>query len=213
MRKAFAVAAIAAVLVTARDASAQSFSFGPAAGVSIASFSGDDMEDADSRTGFFGGAQVVWQAPGSLFGVETGALYVQKGASGEEGGFETTFALDYIEIPLLLRIAPPMGNSSMTPAFGLGVTAGFEIGCSVEVEGEGVEAEADCDAGGEEGIDTKSFDLGLTASVGADFAAGNMIVAPFARYTYGLTNIVDAEDADVKNTVILVGAALRFGGR
>lgn len=213
MRKAFAVAALAAAVVATEDVSAQSFTFGPVAGVSIASFSGDDLEAADSRTGFFGGAQVVWQAPGSLFGVETGAMYVQKGASEEGEGGEVTIGLDYIAIPLLLRIAPPMANSSFTPAFGLGVTAGFEIGCSLEVEGEGVELDADCDAGGEESLETKSFDLGLTASVGADFAAGNMIVAPFARYTYGLTNIVDAEDADVKNTAILIGAALRFGGR
>lgn len=208
MRKVLAVAAIAATLVAADDAAAQSFSFGPVAGVSIASFSGDDADDADSRTGFFGGAQVVWQAPGSLFGFETGAMYVQKGASFQDVDGEATFELDYIEIPLLVRIAPPMAGSSFTPAFGLGGAVGFEIGCSLSGEGEGVEVDVDCE---DAGVETKSVDFGLSASVGVDFPVGTMTLAPFARYTYGLTSIDDsAEDSDIKNSGFLVGAALRF---
>jgi hypothetical protein len=211
MRKLFAVAAVAATLVAADDAAAQSFQFGPVAGVSIANFSGDDAGETDSRTGFFGGAQVVWQAPGSLFGFETGALYVQKGASFEDGDGEGTFELDYITVPLLLRVAPPMGASSFTPVFGLGGEVGFEVGCSVSGEAEGVEVDMDCEEFDEAGLETKSFDFGLAASVGVDFPVGRMTLAPFAKYTYGLTSIDDSEgEADVKNSGFLVGAALRF---
>lgn len=210
MRKLFAVAAVAATLVAADDAAAQSFQFGPVAGVSIANFSGDDAGDTDSRTGFFGGAQVVWQAPGSLFGFETGAVYVQKGASMDDPDVDGTIELDYIAIPLMLRIAPPMGESSFTPVFGLGGEAAFEVGCAVSGEGDGVEVDMDCDEFPEGEFDTKSFDFGLAASVGVDFPVGRMTLAPFAKYTLGLTSIVDAEDTDVKNSGFLVGAALRF---
>lgn len=208
MRKLFAVAAVAATLVAADDAAAQSFQFGPVAGVSIANVSGDDAGDTDSRTGFFGGAQVVWQAPGSLFGFETGAMYVQKGAKFSDTDGEGTIELDYITVPLLLRVAPPMGASSFTPVFGLGGEAGFEVGCSASGEAEGVEIDVDCE---EFGLETKSFDFGLAASVGVDFPVGRMTLAPFAKYTLGLTSIDDSEsEGDVKNSGFLVGAALRF---
>ncbi len=202
MRKLFAVAAVAATLVAADDAAAQSFSFGPVAGVSIANITGDDTADTDSRTGFFGGAQVVWQAPGSMFGFETGAMYVQKGAQDPDSDEE--LELDYIEIPLLVRIAPPMGASSFTPAFGLGGAVGFKVGCSF--------ADVDCEEA-PDGFEAKSVDFGLSASVGVDFPVGTMTFGPFAKYTYGLTSIVDAEgdtDTDIKNSGFLVGAALRF---
>ncbi len=209
MRKIFAVAAIAATLVAADDAAAQSFQFGPGAGVSIANVTGDDAGETDSRTGFFGGAQVIWQAPGSLFGFETGAMYVQKGAKIAEA--DATIELDYIAVPLMLRVAPPMGSSSFTPVFGLGGEAAFEVGCSVTGEAEGVDVDVDCEEFDEAGLQTKSFDFGLAASVGLDFPVGRMTLAPFAKYTYGLTSIDDSEaEGDVKNSGFLVGAALRF---
>ncbi len=208
MRRAFLVAAFAAALTAPGSVSAQAFQFGPMAGVSIANLSGDDTEEFDSRPGFFAGAQVVWQNPGALFGLETGAIYTQKGASFEDVDGEGAFELSYIEVPVLLRVAPPMGASSFTPAFGLGATVGFEVGCSATGEGDGVEVDVDCE---EAELDTKSVDFGLTETAGVDFPVGNMTLAPFARYTHGLTNIVDAEDVDVKNSVIMIGAGLRFG--
>lgn len=210
MRKFFAVAAVAATLVTADDAAAQSFQFGPVAGVSIANVTGDDAGETDSRTGFFGGAQVIWQAPGSLFGFETGAMYVQRGAKSSEADLDGTVELDYIAVPLMLRVAPPMDASSFTPVFGLGGEAAFKVGCSVSGEAEGVEVDVDCDEMADF-IETKSFDFGLAASVGLDFPVGRMTLAPFAKYTYGLTSIDDSEaEVDVKNSGFLVGAALRF---
>ena len=211
MRRAFVVAAFAAAMATAGDVSAQAFQFGPMAGVSIANFSGDDAEDSDSRTGLFAGAQVVWQSPGALFGLETGAAYVQKGATIQddiEG--EGTIELSYIEVPVLLRVAPPMGSSSFTPAFALGASVGFEVGCNLSGEGDGVDVDVDCE---EAEVETKSVDFGLTASAGVDVPVGGMTLAPFVRYTHGLTNIPDegAEDTDVKNSVIMIGAGLRFG--
>lgn len=211
MRKAFVWAALAAVVVTADSASAQ-IEWGPVAGLSLANLSGDDADGFDSRTGFFAGAQVVWQRPGSLLGFETGAVYIQKGAEASEDGVDGALELTYIDVPLLVRIAPPLAGSSFTPAFGLGANLGFNIDCKLSGEADGVSADIDCD---EAGLEVKSIDLGLTASAGVDFPVGTtMMLAPFVSYTFGLSSIDDsAEDADVKNSVIKIGAALRFGGR
>lgn len=204
MRKLFALAVMAATLAAADDAAAQSFEFGPVAGVSIANFSGD-VDDTESRTGFFGGAQVVWQTPGSLFGFETGAIYVQKGADFAESDGEGAFELSYIAIPLMLRVAPPLGASALTPVFGFGGEAAFEVGCTLSIEGD----DTDCDDA--DTFDRKSFDFGLSASVGVDVPVGRMTLAPFAKYTIGVTSINDSSnDDEIRNSGFLVGAALRF---
>ena len=102
MRKAFVWAALAAVVVTADGASAQ-IEWGAVAGLSLANQSGDDADGFDSRTGFFAGAQLVWQRPGSLIGFETGAVYIQKGAEASEDGVDGALELTYIDVPIGTR--------------------------------------------------------------------------------------------------------------
>lgn len=200
--------ALALATVLAGPAAAQSIQFGAAAGVNMANIGGQDFEDADGRTSPFFEAQLVWHPVGSTFGFQTGAVWSPKGAAEEEDGVEVTFKADYVDVPLLLRIAVPTSTSFM-PVLLVGGPAGFNTGCSAEIEGDGGSLEADC----EPEVELKSFDFGLTAGAALDFmVADGMVLSPFVRYTHGLTEIVESaeEGSDAKNKVLQFGAAFRI---
>ena len=187
-------------------AQAPGLQFGVIGGVSIANLVGDDVEDSDSRSApFFGGTLVV-QPAGSL-GFETGFLYMPKGASTDFDEGTGTLKLDYVEVPLLLRLGINM-LGPIKPVILLGGYVGFKASCKVEGEGDGFSAEVDCD---EFELETKSMDYGLTGGLSVDIPVGDRaILSPTVRYSRGLADIPDVEDTDVKNSAIQLGAALRI---
>lgn len=198
----------AALLFSAAEGYAQTpLQFGVIGGVSIANFSGDDVGDADSRSApFFGGTLVV-QPTGSL-GFETGFLYMPKGSSTDFEGGTGTLKIDYVEVPLLLRLGINLAASPIKPVVLLGGYVGFKAACEVEGEGDGVSAEIDCD---EFDFDVKSTDFGVTGGLGVDIPIGaRAILTPTARYSRGLTDVPDVDAADAKNSAVQIGAALRI---
>lgn len=201
----FGAAALLAAF--AAPAAAQSVQFGAAAGVNMANISGEDFADTDSRTAPFFEAQLVWHPVGSTFGFQTGAVFSPKGVKAEEGNADIELKVDYVDVPLLVRIAVPVG-STIHPVLLLGGTAGFKTSCSLEGEEGGVSVDVDCDEQGFE-LDVKSFDFGLTGGAALDFfVADGMVLSPFVRYTHGLTEIAEGEDG--KHKVLQLGASFRI---
>jgi hypothetical protein len=203
----------AALLFSAVEGYAQTpnLQFGVIGGVSIAKLVGDDVEDAESRNApFFGGTLVV-QPAGSL-GFETGFLYMPKGASSsfDDGTQEVTGTLkfDYVEVPLLLRLGINLQGSPIKPVVLLGGYVGFKAGCEVEAEGDGASAEFDCE---QIDLEIKGVDYGVTGGLSVDIPVGaRAILTPTARYSRGLTDVPDVDDADVKNSAIQLGASFRI---
>jgi hypothetical protein len=75
--------AVTLVTTAAQFVSAQvpALQIGATGGVAITTIVGDDIADAESRTSpFFGGA-LVFHPAASVFGFETGVLFVPNGAS------------------------------------------------------------------------------------------------------------------------------------
>ena len=110
------------------------------AGGSFTTWGGDDvkeLEDAGFDIGYRTGVAVrasVVSPLTDLLGLQIGAAYVQKGASGEvdEDDFylEFTTDMDYLEFPLLLRISPQL-DGPLSPYVAAGPAFSFVLNCRV----------------------------------------------------------------------------------
>ena len=196
-----------ALFAFADDAAAQRpMRVGVIGGYNMASFWGDDADDADSRSGFDIGGLV--QIPmGDMITIQPEVHYSQRGASFEEEvlgeTFEVEYALDYIHVPILFKAGLPLAEG-FDFDFQFGPSLGFNMGCDLEPEeGDSVECE-------DAGFDVKGFDYGIIAGGSFAWAAGPGDVLVDVRYDLGLTSIIDEEDADdIKNSALqfLVGYA------
>ena len=190
------------------------------AGLNVATLDGDDIPlNVDSRVGLNIGGSVSVPLSGSV-GVLLGASYSQRGATidADESGedVDLTFKLDYIEIPALLTLTfrsdGPLGGR-----FFVGPAVGFEVGCEVGFEAQGVEISADCDQG-EDPLPTESFEFGAIGGAGLVWAPGGSFELSLdAFYNYGLTSIFEdavvegeVEESDVKNRTFTIQAGVGF---
>lgn len=204
-----------AVFLTGAAAHAQDspVQLGATAGLAVTTLVGDDVEDADSRTSLFGGATLVFHAPMSMIGFETGVHYVAKGAKSTMDGGDAVLDLTYIEVPLLVRIAMDLQGSSIRPVLLLGGAVGINQDCEVELTSGGTTVRLDCDDPIFDGsVDIRKVDVGVSAGLGVDIPVGaRMVAAPAIRYTRGLLDIGDSDDStDARNSAIQIGLTLRI---
>jgi hypothetical protein len=172
---------------------------GPKVGLNISNVSGSDAGSPDSKTGFAGGLFFMYQFS-NMFAIQPEAYYTMKGAKEKQDieGYtvEATVSLDYIEVPLLLKLIIPIQGSSVHPAVFAGPAVGFNTTHKVKVEVEGQSAEDDIP-------DVKSTEFSLVFGGGVGFPVGNNELGFDVRYNLGLTTIDDsADEYDVKNNVI-----------
>jgi hypothetical protein len=183
---------------------------GPFGGVNFAKFGGSDVGDVNTRTGFQAG--IFGSFPvGKYIAIVPSVSYAQEGTSVDVGGGVTgTLALDYIEVPLLLKLGAPLaGTGQLRPYVTAGPALGFLIKCKVKASNASQSAEADCDDP-TVGADAKSVQF--SADFGAGLDIGRFTVG--LRYQLGLTSVDDTgADADVKNRVftIIAGYGFRLG--
>jgi hypothetical protein len=202
MKKAAVFFGLVFIVIWAQAAMCGEMSIGVTGGVNIATVAGDDADDWDSRTApFFGGFLEFPITP--LVSIQPELLYTMKGAtSTDEEGCDVTAKLDYIEIPILLRVNVPM-EGSIKPFLVAGPGLGFNSTAKMEYDGEEEDIE-----------DVKSMDFGLIFGGGVGIPVGgdgSYMVSLFARYELGLTTIDDSEEeADVKNRAISIGAGIGF---
>lgn len=179
-------------------------------GASVATLGGSDVENADSRTGLsIGGAVTFGVSPN--VGIQLGGAFVQKGATETEQGVDIKFSLDYVEVPLLLRVAVPTAGS-ISPHFMAGPAVSFEANCEVEGSAQGATVAVDC---GASDIATKSIDFGAMVGAGLDIGvSGAASITLDVLYDIGLSSIDDSGDSDdVKNRAwsLLAGVAFPIG--
>lgn len=210
-------AALAAALTlgAASGAAAQGISVGVKAGVNVATLGGDDVEDAESRIGLVGGAFLVYRFS-DMLALQPEVLYSQKGTSFSDTEGEVTLKLDYVDVPVLLRLDVPLANSSLRPSVFAGPVFSLRASCGAEAEFDGGSVEVNCDDFDEEGISFKDTDFGLAFGAGLDFPAGRATVTLDGRYTLGLSSIDDSgQDADVKNRAFaaMLGISIPLMGR
>ncbi len=180
---------------------------GPKAGLNIANIVGDDANffglDLDSRTGFTGGIFFMYQFS-DLFAIQPEVYYTMKGATSNIGGIDITFSIDYIEVPVLLKVIIPVEGSNIRPSIFAGPSLGFNSTAKLKIEADGESAEEDLE-------DIKSTEFGLVFGGGLGFIIGKNELGFDIRYILGLTTLDDSDfNGDIKNTVIAFNVYFGF---
>lgn len=188
------------------NVNAQEVKFGAKAGVNLAKFSGDDLEDVESLVSFNVGAFAeISIAEKFIFQPEL--LYSRQGASSREefdgDDFENNVKTSYLNVPLMIKFA-----ASDRFMLELGPQVGFLLSAKSEakgvMDGSSISVEEDIKDS------FKSIDFGLNFGASFDIVE-NVFIA--GRYNLGLSNIVDGEDSDdidVKNSVFSFSLGYRF---
>ncbi len=158
--------------------------------------SGSITEDPESKLG--GDLAVLVGIPigGGFFMVQPELHWLQKGYKIADAGSlgEVTSTLNYIELPLLLRVN--FGGSLRLFAFA-GPSAGYLIGGTYE------------DANGEQDPTDFLEELEYSGHLGLGIGLGTFEVD--LRYIAGLTDIADSPNlSDVKNSSFGAGVTLKF---
>ena len=211
MRVLSSLAVVLVLLLFLPPPSSGQVSLGFQGGLSLATVGGDDASDEiDYRTGIGIGALLAIPVS-DMVSVQPEVLYLQKGAKDTQEGADITFEVNYVEVPLLLKIDVPT-EGIVAPYFMFGPAIGFKAGCQITGEDEGVSVEIDCD---EAGIDIKSIDFGgvIAAGLGIEKGPGQIMLG--ARYNLGLTTIDDSSDEeDIKSRAFtfLAGYSFPVGG-
>lgn len=162
----------------------------------------DDDIDFDRRTGFTGGGFVVWPA-NARFGLQLEALYSQKGARLRADDARVDLNLDYLDLPVLLRVSTPRNTNGTGFHFFGGPSFGVRVRAKATATFEGQTGTEDV------GDDLASHDIGIVAGGGVD--VGRFVVD--VRQVWGLTNInrnPDEDDTTIRNRVFAVMAGVRF---
>lgn len=212
--RALRLLAVTAVLVAAlvRPASGQGTALGVRAGVGRASVSSTEFEfNAGSLTSFQAGVFVTIFTRTSLI-LQPELAYHRRGFSALVVGGTAKANLSYVELPLLFKLRLGEDTRRLRPSVLLGTFVGFEAGCSLSGNTEGL-GSSDCDAilagRGE-------MDAGLVLGVGATYGlTGRWFLSTDLRYSLGLLNLSwEAEDDRVasRNWGLTVGVG-RFLGR
>ena len=194
----------------ASTALAQERQLGFKAGVNAAALSSDDdIENGygERRVGVVAGGFAVLPVRGRL-ALQFEALFSQKGAkqSAEEEDLTATLELDYLDFPILARLAGPALDSTRLHVFA-GPSVSYRMGAHSRLVFTGF----DFAQGSAENIeeDVSLFNFGVVAGVGADI--GRRLVVD-VRYTWGLSNVFKdtVGDATVKHRVLSLMAGVRF---
>lgn len=100
------LAAAILVVTPCGTATAQSsIGVGVLAGVAYSNFTGDQSSGSTTRIGFMGGLTGAFPL-GALTALELDVLYSMKGTKWRDVQAEGEYALNYIELPLVLRYSP-----------------------------------------------------------------------------------------------------------
>lgn len=207
--------AFAFALLPAIPLSAQGFGAGVKAGIASATFYGDDVEDAESRTAFWGGGFLTFQLS-PMFAIQPELLYASKGAAGTGGindEVSAEFRIGYIDVPILAKFT--VGTDDARPYFLAGPSVGIRVSCEVEASNAAVTLTVDCDEF-EDGVEISSTDFGGVVGAGFDYDMGRATLSVDGRVSLGLTSIAAGDsDADVKHRTFafLAGVRIPLGAR
>ena len=182
-------------------ASSAQTTIGVRAGINTSFWSGDDTDLSEARLGFTGGL-VGRYAVTPTIGVQAEALYSQKGVREVVAdNTVSTYKLDAIDIPVLVRLGVPVSPFADAGAF-VGPTFSIPVNAARDF--------AD-DRATISDLDTKTA-YGVT--VGVDFYSG-----PFGvdlRFNTGLSDAFGADGParfdGVKDQVFSATLGYRFGG-
>jgi hypothetical protein len=196
-RLAPAVLLLAALALPA-PARALGLDLGIKGGVSVSEIQ-SDLLDVSNRTGFVGGGSLgIALVPG--FVIQPEVLFVRKGAKLPADLGSGTVDVDYLEIPLLLRLSLLPVKGPVDVRVLAGPVASFNSSGTPSL----AETRADLKK-------IKDADYGVAVGSALAFQPGGMRIVAEGRYTFGLTDVLDlASGANGKNRALYAMLGLEF---
>jgi hypothetical protein len=211
MRKFFRVTALTALAVGAMAMTAEAQkTIGLVAGVGLSSMSGDFSSDGNSsRTGFTGGIVVGIPVGGGNMQIEPGLLYSSKGEKYDNTDFTGTFALDYIEVPILFKWSSKPAGAGVYLMGGPAIN--FNITCNDSGTDNFDDSTYDEDCSDSDAVDVPTVISGV---VGIGYSTGRFGIE--GRYDFDLGDAISvdfdtgtgASSFGAKNNVIQILARL-----
>jgi hypothetical protein len=182
---------------------AQGIKFGVKAGASLTSLTGSDSDGTKNKFGFNGGFLANFGI-NDMFSIQPEVLYSNKGSKFDGGQNNLRLALNYIDVPVLAKIAT--GSTGLF--FELGPQVGFRVAADVKDSNTSVSFKDY----------TKSVDFGYVGGLGFQVESGAMIGL---RYNGGFTNIgkngsffgLPTTAANTKNSAFQLYIGYMFGGK
>jgi len=165
---------------------------GARGGLSYALVTGPDFDGGQFLGGLTGGAFVRAHLTDRI-AFQPEVVFQRKGLTDSAGSTEVAFKADYIEVPLqLVFVFQNTGDIySQGTAFSLslGTSLGFNRGCSLSVDDDGVSVDAKC--GGQTsnaGLTTEfaSPDVGLLFGFGSEGRMGQAVISLDLRFVVGM---------------------------
>jgi hypothetical protein len=161
---------------------AQSFSFGPKAGINVSNYSGGDI-NSDAKVGFHLGGLLNFGF-GEIFSIQPEILFSTQGAKVESLGSKKDFKINYLNIPVMLKFR--IANGFYIEA---GPQAGFRM--SESIPDQTINNFA------------KMLDLSAGAGLGYQSDAG---IGVGLRYMAGLSKVGDFSGGEIspdfKNSLV-----------
>lgn len=193
-------------------AAAQDFQVGAELGVTLSTFGGDGVEGLDQhRTGFTAGLTAAYRIREGVH-VETGLLWIEKGAEGSVQGFEEAITADvrlsYLQIPLLVRVTP-FPDRAVRPSLSVGPAFSFETRCRMRQDESVLAALVGCEDEGR-----ARADVGLRLGAGLAWDVGRAEVLVDGRWELGLRDLdmVDALQTRHRGFVVTPRVSVPVGG-
>lgn len=185
--------------------------FGIKGGFNLYTLTGDDSDDAKSLAGFNLGAFAEFRIT-EKFSIQPEVQYSAQGAKAE-GSFsaegisvdaEGKFKLGYINVPVMAKFY--VTNDVTIEA---GPYVGFLTSAKLKVEGTYSDGGSTIEVSDTQDAKElfKSTDFGLNIGLGYNFTDN---IFANARYAFGLSNIADDNDADLKNAGLQIAVGYRF---
>lgn len=214
MRRSFFLAGL--ILVSAvPHASAQFAAIGPKVGVNSSTISAKDDHALSHKIGLVAGGFVRFEISSSVT-LQPEVSWVQRGNDADEGANQILkFDIDYIEVPVLLRLSLSSA-SGVRPFVYAGPYVAFKQACSVSGHDATGNVDIDCADLGDIFV-LKSTDFGGAAGAGLDFRLGAGSLFVDARFTQGIENIAekDPSGSSARNRTLSLttGFAFALAGR
>jgi hypothetical protein len=210
-----------ALFFTAFSLSAQTqISIGPRLGINLAKWSTDDSADEiltiDNRLGLLAGGVLELRFNDNL-ALQPEINFIQKGFKTELAVFDTVpdtevrFILNYLEIPVLLKVGKSFGSARFDvlagPSFGYAINGKTRTKFNLDGDESDIGQSVDFEEAG-----LKRFDMSVQVGAAFTFGLGEKTdLFIDGRYLLGLTNLNDTgDDSEARNRGIAFSAGLLF---
>lgn len=191
-------------------------------GYDLTNFFGEGLNSDNRGELGFGGSFGLFSIGPVIVTAE--AFYRQKGAKNVQEFNQQVFTegsaevgIDYVEVPLLLRLNLPTVGNRVVPYLNAGPAFAWKIDCGIKFDSGTQTATQACDDLMGENLEEtlKDHEQGIVLGGGLDFAisGGSAAINLDARVTQGLSRINQNADGsvDVKNRVFSIMLGYSFG--